>query len=149
MTAWTYTPGCPVPKLGQVGPALVMLAGISCLSVCGNKGSVHCPRVPPGWYTQQSGADHRMAWVGRDLKDHQAPSPLSQAGPPTSVFNTRAAGCVLLVQDVKPLTCCLFYRRAKGQFLPSLPNVWVPCPTSSPLVLAFISSLSPLLSKQC
>jgi len=23
--------------------------------------------------------DHRMAWVGSDLKDHQAPSPLLQA----------------------------------------------------------------------
>jgi len=30
-----------------------------------------------------------MAWVGRDPKDHQAPTPLLQAGPPTSTFNTR------------------------------------------------------------
>jgi len=30
-----------------------------------------------------------MAWVGRDLKDHQAPTPLPHAGPPTSTFNTR------------------------------------------------------------
>jgi len=28
-----------------------------------------------------------MAWVGRDLKDHQAPTSLPQAGPPTSTFN--------------------------------------------------------------
>ena len=35
---------------------------------------------------------HRMASVGRDLKDHQAPTPLLQAGPPTSIFNTRP-GC--------------------------------------------------------
>lgn len=25
---------------------------------------------------------HRMAWVRRNLKDHQAPTPLAQAGPP-------------------------------------------------------------------
>jgi len=25
-----------------------------------------------------------MAWVGRDLEDHQAPNPLLQAGPPIS-----------------------------------------------------------------
>jgi len=30
-----------------------------------------------------------MAWVGRNLKDHEAPIPLPQAGPPTSPFNTR------------------------------------------------------------
>jgi len=35
---------------------------------------------------------HRMAWVGRVLKDHQAPTPPLQAGPPTSAFNTRP-GC--------------------------------------------------------
>ena len=33
-----------------------------------------------------------MAWVGRDLKDHQAATPTPQAGPPTSTFNTRP-GC--------------------------------------------------------
>ena len=27
--------------------------------------------------------NHRMAWVGRDLKDHESPNPLPQAGPPT------------------------------------------------------------------
>jgi len=35
---------------------------------------------------------HRMAWVGRDLKDHGSPTPPPQAGPPTSTFNTRP-GC--------------------------------------------------------
>jgi len=30
-----------------------------------------------------------MGWVGRDLKDHQAPNPLSHAGTPTSTFNTK------------------------------------------------------------
>jgi len=35
--------------------------------------------------------DHRMAWVGRDLKDHQAPTPLLQARPRTSTFNSRPA----------------------------------------------------------
>jgi len=29
-----------------------------------------------------------MAWVGRELKDHQAPTLLPQAGPTTSIFNT-------------------------------------------------------------
>jgi len=35
-----------------------------------------------------------MAWVERDLKDHQALTPLPppQAGPPTSISNTRP-GC--------------------------------------------------------
>jgi len=33
-----------------------------------------------------------MAWVGRDLKDHEAPTPLLHAGPPTSTFNT-SPGC--------------------------------------------------------
>jgi len=33
-----------------------------------------------------------MALVGRDLKDHEAPTPPPQAGPPTSTFNTRP-GC--------------------------------------------------------
>jgi len=33
-----------------------------------------------------------MAQVGRDLKDHEAPTPLSQAEPPTSTFSTRE-GC--------------------------------------------------------
>ena len=30
-----------------------------------------------------------MAWVGRDLRGHQAPTPLLNAGPPTSMSNTR------------------------------------------------------------
>ena len=30
-----------------------------------------------------------MAWFGRDLKDHQAPTALPQAGLPTSISNTR------------------------------------------------------------
>ena len=30
-----------------------------------------------------------MAWVGRDFKDHKAPTYLPQAGPPTSTFSAR------------------------------------------------------------
>ena len=30
-----------------------------------------------------------MAWVGRDFRDHQAPTPLMHAGPPVSILNTR------------------------------------------------------------
>jgi len=30
------------------------------------------------------GKNHRMAWVGRNSKDHQVPTPLPQAGPPAS-----------------------------------------------------------------
>jgi len=30
-----------------------------------------------------------MAWVGRDLKDHEVPTPLPQARPPTSISSTR------------------------------------------------------------
>ena len=33
--------------------------------------------------------NHRMAQVGRDLKGHEAPTPMPQAGPPTSTPNTR------------------------------------------------------------
>jgi len=36
--------------------------------------------------------NHRMAQVGRDLKDHEAPTPPPQAGPPISPFSTRP-GC--------------------------------------------------------
>jgi len=33
--------------------------------------------------------NHSMAWVGRDLKDHQAPTLLPHAGPAISISNTR------------------------------------------------------------
>jgi len=33
-----------------------------------------------------------MAWVGRDLKDHEAPTPPPHTGPPTSTFQT-SPGC--------------------------------------------------------
>jgi len=33
-----------------------------------------------------------MAWDGRDPNDHQAPTPMPQAGPPTSTYGTRP-GC--------------------------------------------------------
>ena len=36
--------------------------------------------------------NRRMAWVGRDLKDRESPDPLPEAGPPTSISNTRP-GC--------------------------------------------------------
>ena len=36
--------------------------------------------------------NHRMAWVGMDAKNHQAPTPLPQAGLPTSRYGTRP-GC--------------------------------------------------------
>ena len=39
-----------------------------------------------------SSQNHRMAWVGRDLKGHESPTPRSQAGPPTSTFHT-SPGC--------------------------------------------------------
>ncbi len=33
---------------------------------------------------------HRIIeWLGRDLKDRQAPTPLPQAGPPTSLSNMK------------------------------------------------------------
>ncbi|XP_052552627.1 cyclin-dependent kinase inhibitor 3 isoform X4 [Tympanuchus pallidicinctus] len=35
---------------------------------------------------------HRTARVGRDLKDHEAPTPLCHAGPPTSPFHS-SPGC--------------------------------------------------------
>jgi len=36
--------------------------------------------------------ESQNGWVGMDLKDHQAPTHLLQAGPPISAFNTRP-GC--------------------------------------------------------
>jgi len=38
------------------------------------------------------GKNHRMAHVGKDLKNHQTPTALLQAGPSTSAFHTRP-GC--------------------------------------------------------
>jgi len=40
----------------------------------------------------ESSQNDRMAQVGRDLKDHEAPTSPLHAGPPTSTFNTRP-GC--------------------------------------------------------
>jgi len=41
-----------------------------------------------------------MAWVGRDLKDRQAPTPPPpQAGPPTSISHTRP-GCPVNLQNL-------------------------------------------------
>lgn len=43
-----------------------------------------------GWMLSLSFSEnHRIASVGRDLKDQEAPTPLQHAGPPTSAFNTR------------------------------------------------------------
>jgi len=44
-----------------------------------------------------------MAWVGKDLKDYEAPTPLPQAGPPTSTFNSRP-GCPGPQADKQELT---------------------------------------------
>ena len=58
-------------------------------------------RTGPGLqlgHNQPSGArtvrphSHTVARVGRDLKDHESPTPSPQAGPPTSTCNTRP-GC--------------------------------------------------------
>jgi len=44
-----------------------------------------------------------MAQVGRDLKDHEAPTPLPQSGPPTSISNIRP-GCLWPIQPgLEPL----------------------------------------------
>jgi len=37
-----------------------------------------------------------MAWVGRDLKDHQVPTPMPKAGTPSSPL---ALICLFLSQD--------------------------------------------------
>ena len=52
--------------------------------------STHQIHVFPIW--REGSYNHRMTWVGRDLKDREAPTPLLQAGPPNSVSNTRP-GC--------------------------------------------------------
>ena len=44
------------------------------------------------WSSFLESQNHRMTWVGRDLKDHQASTPPLQAGPSTSTFNTKS-GC--------------------------------------------------------
>jgi len=40
--------------------------------------------------------NHRMAWVGRDLKDHQAPTPCHRQGhqPPYLILDQAAQGCI-------------------------------------------------------
>jgi len=43
-----------------------------------------------------------MAWVGRELKDHEAPTPLLHAGPSTSISNTRL-DITLLVEFLRSL----------------------------------------------
>jgi len=59
---------------------------------------MHLPWITPhlsqdeGTSTSRGTQNHRMAWVGRDLKDHEPPTRLPQAGPPTSTCNTRP-GC--------------------------------------------------------
>jgi len=45
-----------------------------------------------------------MAWVGRDLKDHQAPNPLPHAGPPTSVSNARMCIASKCTPNIPQLT---------------------------------------------
>ena len=54
------------------------------------------PRQNLRWVESLSGIlvsqNHRMAWIGRDLKDHESPTPLQQARLPTSISNTRS-GC--------------------------------------------------------
>uniref|UniRef100_A0A8C9EY34 ATP-binding cassette sub-family B member 10, mitochondrial n=1 Tax=Pavo cristatus TaxID=9049 RepID=A0A8C9EY34_PAVCR len=51
-----------------------------------------------------------MAWVGRDLKDHQAPPPLPQAGPPASISGTRPGSAVgfLTVSSVITMSAPFF-----------------------------------------
>ena len=57
-----------------------------------------------------------MAWDGRDLKDHQAPSPVPQAGLPTSTLNVRLDQDAILPYPTWPWTppgmgkirCCMY-----------------------------------------
>ena len=52
------------------------------------KGPNHRPEYVKIYYFLES-QKHRMAWVGRDPKDHQVPTLLTKAGPPTSRSGTR------------------------------------------------------------
>ena len=75
----------------------------NCISACSDNVSIfllnHLLLILP-WYMSSclnlvrnsESHNHRMAWVGRDLKDHESPTPLPQAGPLTSTCNTRP-GC--------------------------------------------------------
>jgi len=65
---------------------------------------------------------HSMAWVGRDLKDHEAPTPLLQSGLPTSMFITRP-GCPGL-HPTWPWTL-----PGMGHLQP----IWAVCSSTSPL----------------
>jgi len=40
----------------------------------------------PLWPSPSESWNHKMTWVWRDLKDHQAPTPLPQAWPPLIIF---------------------------------------------------------------
>ena len=64
--------------------------------------------------------DHRMVWVGRNLKDHQAPISLPQTGPPTSISNTKP-GC--------PIQADLEHLQGDGIY--NLPGQPVPVPHHS------------------
>lgn len=44
-----------------------------------------------------------MAWVGRSLKDHEAPTPLLHTGLPTSLSDT-SPGCLILIDCIS----CIF-----------------------------------------
>jgi len=48
-----------------------------------------CSSVPPWSDFSFKWLNHGMPWVGRDLKDHQFPNPLPQAGLPTTRSSTR------------------------------------------------------------
>ena len=42
-----------------------------------------------GYLQRITESQKRLGWVGRDLEDRHDPTPMLQAGPPTSTFNTR------------------------------------------------------------
>lgn len=69
-----------VPQSGTFLPEeLFSLSFYYMCTICSEIMIVSCRRI----------RCHRMAWIVRDLKDHQHPTHLPQAGLPTSISNTR------------------------------------------------------------
>jgi len=85
-----------------------------------------------------------MAWVGTNPKDHQAPISLQQAGPPTSISNTRPVLGVVSLAATNPITATsetlhllLFFMLFWVEF--SSLYIWIPLSVYSSLPLPVCS----------
>jgi len=64
-----------------------------------------------------------MAWVGWDLKDHQLPTPLPPAGPPTNLCTVSIGGLGFGFAMSPELLCsCAGQEQMEQDFLLALPS---------------------------